>query len=152
VSKALRLQVLKDENASQADADRRHARQLHVERPSWKKMVTPSRIRRLRGVPAGMATYEISQRPACQVIGTDRTCVHYQATSPDGAALRKRLMAPAQDLGTSTSVTISHLRMSNKVTNARQQFDESPIGSTVRSGEESPGQDLRPLNSDLLTI
>ena len=42
-------------------------------------------------------TFEMSERRACRVIGTDRTSVRYQATRPDDAALRERLKALAQE-------------------------------------------------------
>ena len=35
--------------------------------------------------------YEVSQRRACQVIGTDRTSMRYCSVRPDDAALRNRL-------------------------------------------------------------
>ena len=41
--------------------------------------------------------YELSERRACRVIGTDRTSVRYQATRPDDLALRKRLKALAEE-------------------------------------------------------
>jgi len=41
--------------------------------------------------------FEMSERRACRVIGTDRTSVRYQATRPDDAALRERLKALAQE-------------------------------------------------------
>ena len=41
--------------------------------------------------------FEMSERRACQVIGTDRTSVRYQALRPDDGALRERLKALAQD-------------------------------------------------------
>jgi len=42
-------------------------------------------------------TFQMSERRACRVIGTDRTSVRYQATRPDDAALRERLKALAQE-------------------------------------------------------
>ena len=41
-------------------------------------------------------TFELSERRACQVIGTDRTSVRYQSVRPDDVALRERLKALAQ--------------------------------------------------------
>ncbi len=43
------------------------------------------------------AAFEMSERQACRVIGTDRTSVRYQATWPDDGALRDRLKALAQE-------------------------------------------------------
>jgi len=37
------------------------------------------------------STYEVSQRRACAVIGTDRTSMRYRSRRPDDAALRVRL-------------------------------------------------------------
>ena len=42
------------------------------------------------------STYEISERPACRVIGADRTSVRYQATRPDDSTLRERLKVLTQ--------------------------------------------------------
>jgi putative transposase len=41
--------------------------------------------------------FEMSERRACRVIGTDRTSVRYQAIRPDDAELRERLKALAQE-------------------------------------------------------
>ena len=41
--------------------------------------------------------FEISERRACRVIGTDRTSVRYQGVRPDDVALRERLKALAQE-------------------------------------------------------
>jgi len=41
-------------------------------------------------------TFEMSERRACRVIGTDRTSVRYQGVRPDDVALRERLKALAQ--------------------------------------------------------
>ena len=41
-------------------------------------------------------TFEMSERRACGVIGTDRSSVRYQGVRPDDAALRERLKALAQ--------------------------------------------------------
>ncbi len=43
------------------------------------------------------STYEMSERRACRVLGSDRTSVRYQATGPDDAALRERLKALASE-------------------------------------------------------
>ena len=42
-------------------------------------------------------SFEISERRACRVIGTDRTSVRYQGVRPDDVALRERLKALAQE-------------------------------------------------------
>ena len=41
--------------------------------------------------------YEMSERRACRVIGSDRTSVRYQAVRPDDGELRERLKALAQE-------------------------------------------------------
>jgi putative transposase len=41
--------------------------------------------------------YEISERRACRVIGTDRTSVRYQGVRPADDALRERLKALAEE-------------------------------------------------------
>jgi putative transposase len=41
-------------------------------------------------------TFQMSERRACRVIGTDRASVRYQALRPDDVALRERLKALAQ--------------------------------------------------------
>ena len=43
------------------------------------------------------AAFEISERRACRVLGTDRTSVRYRATRPDDGELRERLKALAQE-------------------------------------------------------
>lgn len=43
------------------------------------------------------ATYEMSERRACRLIGADRASVRYRATRPDDGALRERLKALAQE-------------------------------------------------------
>ena len=42
-------------------------------------------------------TFEMSERRACRVIGTERTSVRYQGVRPDDGALRERLKALAQE-------------------------------------------------------
>jgi putative transposase len=58
-------------------------------------MVTPAAHREAAGYL--QSTYEMSQRRACRMIGTDRASVRYQATRPDDGALRERLKALAQE-------------------------------------------------------
>jgi len=41
--------------------------------------------------------FQMSERRACRVIGTDRTSVRYRALRPDDCALRERLKAVAQE-------------------------------------------------------
>lgn len=43
------------------------------------------------------STYEISERRARRVIGSDRASVRYRATRPDDGVLRERLRALAQE-------------------------------------------------------
>jgi putative transposase len=43
------------------------------------------------------STYEMSERRACRVLGSDRTSVRYQTTRPDDGALRERLKALANE-------------------------------------------------------
>ena len=43
------------------------------------------------------ATYEMSERRACRILGSDRTSVRYGATRPDDAVLRDRLKALANE-------------------------------------------------------
>jgi putative transposase len=58
-------------------------------------MVTPAAHR--EAVAYLQSTWEMSQRRACRVIGTDRASVRYQATRPDDGHLRERLRALAQE-------------------------------------------------------
>ena len=58
-------------------------------------MVTPAAHREAAAYL--QSTYEMSQRRACRVIGTDRASVRYQATRPDNAVLRERLRSLAQE-------------------------------------------------------
>ena len=41
-------------------------------------------------------TFQMSERRACRVIGTDRASIRYRALLPDDGALRERLKALAQ--------------------------------------------------------
>ena len=43
------------------------------------------------------SAYEMSERRACRVLGTDRSSVRYEATRPDDGVLRERLKALAQE-------------------------------------------------------
>jgi putative transposase len=58
-------------------------------------MVTPAAHREAAAYL--QSTYEMSERRACRLIGSDRTSVRYQARRPDDGALRERLKALAQD-------------------------------------------------------
>ena len=58
-------------------------------------MVTPAAHREAAAYL--QATYEMSQRRAIRVIGTDRSSVRYRSTRPDDAPLRERLKALAQE-------------------------------------------------------
>ena len=58
-------------------------------------MVTPAAHR--EAAVYLQSTYEMSQRRACRLIGSDRTSVRYLATRPDDGALRERLRAVAQE-------------------------------------------------------
>jgi hypothetical protein len=58
-------------------------------------MVTPAAHREAAAYL--QSTYEMSQRRACRVIGSDRTSVRYQARRPNDGALRERLNALAQE-------------------------------------------------------
>jgi putative transposase len=58
-------------------------------------MVTPAHRR--EAVAHLETTHEMSERPACRVIGVDRTSVRYQRTTPDDAELRARIKALAHE-------------------------------------------------------
>jgi putative transposase len=58
-------------------------------------MVTPAAHREAAAYL--QSTYEMSERRACRVIGSDRTSVRYRARRPDDGALRERLKALAQE-------------------------------------------------------
>ena len=76
VSEAKRLKGLEDENAKLkrllADAMLDNAA---LERPSWKKMVTPAAER--EAVAHLKVTFEMSERRACETIGCCRMTVRY---------------------------------------------------------------------------
>src|SRR5207248_1173575 len=82
------------ERPAEADAGRCHARQCRAEGSVGKKVVTPAARR--EATTYLRQTFELSERRACQVIGTDRTSVRYQSVRPDDVALRERLKALAQ--------------------------------------------------------
>src|SRR5437868_12221524 len=83
------------ERPAEADAGRCHARQCRAEGSSGKKVVTPAARR--EATTYLRQTFEMSERRACRVIGTDRTSVRYQGVRPDDVALRERLKALAQE-------------------------------------------------------
>ena len=83
------------ERAAEADAGRCHARQRRAEGSSGKKVVTPAARR--EAVVYLRQAFEMSERRACRVIGSDRTSVRYQGVRPDDGALRERLKALAQE-------------------------------------------------------
>ena len=58
-------------------------------------MVTP--VARREAALHLQAAFEMSERRACRVLGTDRTSVRYRATRPDDDELRERLKALAQE-------------------------------------------------------
>ncbi len=58
-------------------------------------MVTPAARR--EAVTHLREAYEMSERRATQVIGTDRSSMRYRSTRPDDASLRERLKALAQE-------------------------------------------------------
>ncbi|MCX8498202.1 MAG: IS3 family transposase [Caulobacteraceae bacterium] len=96
VSEARRLKALEDENTKLkrmlADA---MLDNVALKDLLGKKMVTPAAHREAAAYL--QSTYEMSQRRACRVIGTDRASVRYQATRPDDAVLRERLRSLAQE-------------------------------------------------------
>src|ERR1043165_10197854 len=68
------------------------ARQRDAEGSERKKMVTPA-VKR-QAVAHLCGSYEVSQRRACQTIGTDRAPMRYRNIPPADAGLRSRLRAP----------------------------------------------------------
>ena len=58
-------------------------------------MVTPAAHR--EAAAHLQSVYEMSERRACRVLGTDRASVRYRATRPDDGVLRDRLKALAQE-------------------------------------------------------
>src|SRR5271155_3307035 len=83
------------ERPAKADAGRCHARQFRAEGSSGKKVVTPAARR--EATTYLRQTFEMSERRACRVIGSDRTSVRYQGVRPDDVTLRERLKALAQE-------------------------------------------------------
>src|SRR5881227_3606003 len=82
------------ERPAEADAGRCHARQCRAEGSSGKKVVTPAARR--EATTYLRQTFEMSERRACRVIGTDRASMRYQSVRPDDVALREQLKALAQ--------------------------------------------------------
>ncbi len=58
-------------------------------------MVTPAALREAAAYL--QSTYEMSERRACRVIGSDRASVRYRGTRPNDGDLRERLKALAQE-------------------------------------------------------
>ncbi len=58
-------------------------------------MVTPAARREMAAYLR--RAFEMSERRACRVIGSDRTSVRYQGLRPDDGELRERLKALAQE-------------------------------------------------------
>src|ERR1700730_8791441 len=83
------------ERSAEADACGDHAGQCRVEGSAGKKVVTPAARR--EAARYLRQAYEISERRACRVIGTDRTSVRYQGVRPADNALRERLKALAEE-------------------------------------------------------
>ena len=84
------------ERPAEADAGGCHARQCRAEGSSGKKVVTPAARR--EATTYLRQSFEISERRACRVIGTDLDKrARYQGVRPDDAALRERLKALAQE-------------------------------------------------------
>src|SRR5271169_3829891 len=83
------------ERPAEADAGGCHARQCRAEGSSGKKVVTPAARR--EATTYLRQTFEMSERRACRVIGSDRTSVRYQGVRPDDGVLRERLKALAQE-------------------------------------------------------
>jgi putative transposase len=94
VSETKRLRALEDENGrlkrmlAETMLDNAALKDL-----AGKKVVTPG-ARREAALYLRQA-YEMRERRACRVIGTDRTSVRYQGVRPADDALRERLKALA---------------------------------------------------------
>src|SRR3984893_14051389 len=76
------------ERPAKADAGRCHARQCRAEGSSGKKVVTPAARR--EATTYLRQAFQMSERRACRVIGTDRTSARYQGVRPDDGVLRGR--------------------------------------------------------------
>src|SRR6478672_1660266 len=82
------------EQPAETDAGGSHARQCRAEGSLGKKVVKPA-ARREAAMYLRQA-FQMSERRACRVIGTDRASMRYRALRPDDGALRDRLKALAQ--------------------------------------------------------
>src|SRR5690606_12739353 len=67
--------------------------QCSAEGPAWKKMVAPAAQR--EAVAYLEATYEMSERRACQVISCCRMTIRYASRRGDDVALRERMRSMA---------------------------------------------------------
>src|ERR1700680_2423196 len=83
------------ERSAEADAGGHDAQQHRAEGSLGKKVVTPAARR--EAARYLRQAYEMSERRACRVIGTDRTSVRYQGVRPADNALRERLKALAEE-------------------------------------------------------
>jgi len=75
-------------------------------------------------------TFEMSERRACRVIGTDRTSVRYQGVRPEDGALRDRLKALAQERRRFTIAACMFCCGAKAMPSTRS----GSSGSTARSG------------------
>jgi HTH-like domain/Transposase len=83
------------ERPAETDAGRSHARQCRAEGSAGKKVVTPAARR--EAARYLRHAFQMSERRACRVIGSDRASVRYRALRPDDGALRERLKTLAQE-------------------------------------------------------
>src|SRR5689334_14850022 len=93
VSEARRLKALESEN----NRLKRMLAEAMLDNAAlncWEKVVKPA-ARREAAAYLRQA-FQMSERRACRVIGTDRASVRYQALRPDDDALRERLKELAQ--------------------------------------------------------
>src|SRR5262245_11935943 len=77
------------EHEAQEAFGRGNARQRHAQGHRCKKMVTPAAKR--EAVAHLGCVFEVSERRACSVLGTDRSSVRYRSIRPDDAGMRTRL-------------------------------------------------------------